>query len=160
MSSTANMGDTVKGAAALSEPQQGYNHSRLPPGDAPQFADHSPAQLKNWLLNTLDKVSQQAREMLGMNPTPTATPTRLSVAGQDNASDMYEKMRVLLETTQRNHAQQWASGGWSPHFEGCLEQLVCELINSPSGPLGVRMGTVVQIKHDASSPSAASMPTC
>ena len=64
----------------------GYNHSRLPPGDAPQFADHSPAQLKNWLLNTLDEVSQQARGMLGMNPAPTATPTRLSVAGQDKAS--------------------------------------------------------------------------
>jgi hypothetical protein len=38
------------------------------------------------------------------------------------------------------------AGGWASHFAGRVEQLVSELLNTRSSQLGVRIGTVVQIK--------------
>ena len=147
------MGDAAAGAAVSPiNPQPGYEHAQLPPSEAPQFADRNPEKLKYWLLNKLDDESRQAQEMLRRDSSTIATPAQVSVIGKYDATDVYERMRVLLETTRRDHADEWATKGWSPHFRGRLEQLVTELIGTPSCHLGVRMGTVVQIRGAASTP--------
>ena len=108
----------------------------------PQYADHTFEQLTHMLLNDLDNVSTQAQLMLKLSVETSMTPTRLPVDGQNAATALHAQMLALLKLTQQEHAEVWSTGGWASHFAGRLEQLVTELMNSPSSQLEVRMGTV------------------
>jgi hypothetical protein len=108
----------------------------------PQYADHTFEQLTHMLLNDLDNVSTQAQLMLKLSVETSMTPTRLPVDGQNAATALHAQMLALLKLTQQEHTEVWSTGGWASHFAGCLEQLVTELMNSPSSQLEVRMGTV------------------